>query len=312
MVHNGKKHLCQPSNPETIDMTHPLPLRQSPDPTPAVHPLPEYRVEGERAAVYADMKRTLQVPWMGVVTMAYAHYPTFFEVLWRGLKPIAGSRAFVLHCRELRTSVESAVRQLHPSPLPRTLDALGYAPREVDQIRDLIEVFSHGNFPYLLIASATRPLLEGGELGDHGDAAPFDGTHGPRPDGALVLMEPHHADPATRALYAEVKQTLGLPFVNTDYRALARWPSYFAAAWRDLAPRISDPAHAAICDTVHRDALERVAHALPNPAGLDGEELRAAAAADAPLAEVLGVARLFQWLLPGLVTNIAFLRAQLT
>jgi len=40
--------------------------------------------------------------------------------------------------------------------------------------------------------------------------------------------------------------------------------------------------------------------------------LRAAAVADAPLPEVLGVARLFQWLLPGLVTNIAFLRAQLT
>jgi len=32
---------------------------------------------------------------------------------------------------------------------------------------------------------------------------------------------------------------------------------------------------------------------------------------DAPLEEVLQMSRLFQWLLPGLVTNIAYFRAQL-
>jgi hypothetical protein len=44
---------------------------------------------------------------------------------------------------------------------------------------------------------------------------------------------------------------------------------------------------------------------------LSGAELRAAAGRDASVAENLQVSRLFQWLLPGLVTNIAYLRAQL-
>ncbi len=32
---------------------------------------------------------------------------------------------------------------------------------------------------------------------------------------------------------------------------------------------------------------------------------------DAPFEEIRGMCRLFQWLLPGLVTNVAYLRAQL-
>jgi hypothetical protein len=45
---------------------------------------------------------------------------------------------------------------------------------------------------------------------------------------------------------------------------------------------------------------------------LRGEALRAAARGDAsPEGEVLSVVRLFQWLLPGLVANVAFFRAQL-
>ncbi|MDE2271490.1 MAG: hypothetical protein KGJ94_05845 [Xanthomonadaceae bacterium] len=289
---------------------HSLP-RLFPDSIPPLHPLPEYLVEGERAAAYAAMKQALQAPWMGVVTMAYAHYPSFFRVLWQGLEPIVGSAAFVEHCSAMRAQAEQSARRLQPASLVPALRDLGYAPRELESIRELLEVFSHGNQPYLLIASITRLLLEGGELDGVGDATPFQGRHGPRAVGALVLMEAHHADAPTRALYADIQRTLGLPFVNTDYRALARWPSYFSTAWQHLAPHVRSDAYRQICEEVHAEVLERVTHAVPNPAGLSGQALREAAAEDAPLDEVVAVARLFQWLLPGLVTNVAFLRAQL-
>ena len=293
-------------------MPYPLLPRLLPDPIPALHPLPEYLVEGERAAAYAAMKQALQVPWMGVVTMAYAHYPSFFRVLWQGLEPIVRSTAFVEHCRAVRAQAEQAALRLQPTGLLPALRDLGYAPRELDAMRELLEVFSHGNQPYLLIASIARLLLEGAELEGAGNATPFQGRHGPRPVGALVLMEAHHADAPTRALYADIQRTLGLPFVNTDYRALARWPSYFSAAWQQLLPYVRSDAYRQSCDELHAEVLERVAHALPNPAGLRGLALREAAATDAPLDEIIAVARLFQWLLPGLVTNVALLRAHLS
>jgi hypothetical protein len=285
--------------------------RKKPQPLPPIHPEPEYRVSGKRAQWYADMKQVFQVPWMGVVTMAFAHYPHFFEVLWRGLKPLAQSELFVEACASLRSRTETRVAALDPGRLVRRLETIGYAPREIDQIRASIEVFSHGNFPYLLTATAARRLLEGFELGSSAPALAPSGRYAPQVDVPFILMEMHHADQDTRALYEDIKATLGLPFVNTDYRALARWPSYFALAWRDLKPLVNSSEHAATCEEVHAFADELVGDLLPNPGALTSDVLRNAAHSDGKPDEILQVTRLFQWLLPGLVTNVAFFRAQL-
>ena len=76
--------------------------RLRPAPLPTIHPLPEYLAEGQRRHWYEEVKTTLQIPWMGVVAMAYAHYPTFFDILWGGLKPLAQSRPFVEQAQQLR------------------------------------------------------------------------------------------------------------------------------------------------------------------------------------------------------------------
>jgi hypothetical protein len=285
--------------------------RLYPEPVPVIYPLPEYAVTGRRKEYYEDMKRMLQVPWMGVVTMAYAHYPSFFEVLWNGLKPLVQSSAFIEQAQSLRDFVEDGVRALAPPPLESRLQELGYAGREIDSIRDMITIFSHGNHPYLLISTITRLLLEGGDMLGTGAAHPYAGRHAPQVQVPFVLLEAHHADAPTRAVYEDIKTTLRLPFVNTDYRALARWPSYFALAWADLRKVVTSPVHAAICAAIHDQTTEAVVRILPNPGGLATAALRAAANKDATAEEVLQMCRLFQWLLPGLVTNVAFFRSQL-
>jgi len=288
-----------------------IPPRQLPDPLPAIHPLPEYAAAGELAARYNDMKELLQVPWMGVVTMAYAHYPNFFGELWRGLRPLATSRPFIAAVRELRTYCEAEVMQLAPPPLTERLGDNGYGEREIDNIRAMIETFSHGNFPYLMIASLTRGLLLGGSFGKADNTAPpFEGRHAPDVSVPFLLMERHHADAPTQAVYDDIMATLGLPFVNTDYRALARWPSYFALAWNDLKPSAQTDMHGALANRVYDRALE-LANDLPNPGDLNADALQAGAKRDAPLDEIRPVCQLFHYLLPELVVNVAFFRAQL-
>jgi len=284
--------------------------RLKPDPIPAIHPVPEYLADARLRAVYEDTKQTLQVPWMGVVAMAFAHFPSFYDTLWGGLRDLAGSREFVQACRDLRAAAEAEADDLPATPLVARLETEGYAAREIAEIEAAIEVFSHGNMPYLLLATAARLLLEGQELSDARGTEPFDGRHAPPSPARLTLMEAHHADAPTRALYNDIKATLGLPFVNTDYRALARWPSYFAMAWSDLKPAVGSAAFAPAVARVHEKALALV-RALPNPGSLTSEPLRNAAARDADPADVLAVVRLFQWLLPGLLVNVAFLRRQL-
>ncbi len=283
--------------------------RLRPDPIPAIHPLPEYLAEGWVKDRYEDMRTVFQVPWMGVVTMAYAHYPTFYDAFWTGLRPLCASRPFVEAFQDLRAFVEEGVAELNPPPITERLTGIGYAAREIANIRDMIEVFSHGNFPYVVIAAITRMLLEGGEMGTATAAPAFEGRHAPDVQVPFLLMEAHHVDAPTRELYEDIKATLKLPFVNTDYRAFARWPSYFHLAWGDLRTVAGGPEHERFVQTVHERAVH-IATTLPNPGGLTGAALRAAAEKDAPLAEVLEMSRLFQWLLPGLVTNVAYFRHQ--
>jgi hypothetical protein len=253
----------------------------------------------------------LQVPWMGVVTMAYSHYPTFIGELWRGLRPLCGSLPFVKASQSLRKYVEERTVELEPTSLIGQLTGMGYVPGEIENIRQMNTVFSHGNQPYILIAAIARHLLEVDDMAGGSYAEPFEGRHAPNIDVPFILMEPHHADEPTRAVYEDIKLILNLPFVNTDYRAFARWPSYFALAWRDLRDKVRTPSYEAICQTCHDQVARLAAEGLPNPGGLSSKALRGAAEVDANLDEVVQVCRLFQWLLPGLITNVAYFRHQL-
>jgi hypothetical protein len=205
--------------------------RLKPDPIPPVHPVPEFLAEGELKARYEDTKTVLRVPWMGVVTMSFAHYRAFYDALWQGARPLCASRDFTDACYRLRHLVQEKVSLLGPPPLRKRLAHIGYAQRELQEIDESIEIFSEGNFPYILLATLARLLLEGEELHNAHDIGTQTGPASSRTTGKLVLMEYHHADASTRLIFDDVKTVLGLPFLNTDYRALARWPTYFALAW---------------------------------------------------------------------------------
>ena len=237
--------------------------------------------------------------------------PTFFGDLWRGLKPLCQSRPFVEAFMDLRDYVESRTAELNPTSLIEPLKAMGYAPREIDAIRQMNTVFSHGNQLYVLIATVTRHLLEVGDMHGGADAEPFEGRHAPDIEVPFMLMEYHHADEPTRVVYEDIIATLQLPFVNTDYRAFARWPSYFALAWNDLRDKVGTSLHEEITRACHDRAARLAAEELPNPGGLSSKTLIQAAEADASLDEVIQVCRLFQWLIPGLITNVAYFRHQL-
>jgi hypothetical protein len=122
-------------------------------------------------------------------------------------------------------------------------------------------------------------------------------------------MEQHHVDAGTRAIYEDIKATLGLPFVNTDYRSLARWPSYFALAWADLKPLVGGAEHDGLCQ-LYQDRTLAMTRALPNPGRLTAAALQSAAARDGS-PDLLPVIQLFQHLQAGLMNNVAFFRHQL-
>ena len=284
--------------------------RRKPDPIPPIFPLPERLAEGRRKALYEDTKAVLHVPWMGGGTMAFAHYPQFYEARWAGVRPLCASAPFITACEELGRAAQTAAASLKPNPIGPRLRAMGYDDSELSDISAVIDIFSHGNMPYVLIATLARLVLEGHPLSTDTEAPPPATPRNLKPSSALLLIERHHGNAELGSLYDHIEATLGLPFVNTDYRALARWPTYLSVAFADLAPHVPTRAYDAAVDAVHADAV-RLACALPNPGQLNTHDLTAAAAADGATDQIRDTVALFQWLLPGLVTNMAFFEAQL-
>lgn len=274
--------------------------RKRPETMPGVYPLPEYLAAGDRKDDYEDTKAVLQVPWMGVVTMAFSHYRKFYRTLWPGLRPLFQSAELASCCGALRRRAEGLAAELSPAPLAERLAGQGYAPRELQNIAEVIAVFHHGNFPYVLLATMARLLLEEQELSGNRNATPFMGSHAPEMNVPLVLMEAHHADAPTRALYEDIKLQLRLPVVNTDYRALARWPSYFGLAWDNLRPSVSTSAYESLVEAMHGEVVS-AALSLPNPGGITSAALLAAATDDGAFEDIQRTVELFQWLLPGLI-----------
>lgn len=284
--------------------------RLKPNPIPQINPVPEALVAGERCAFYDETKALFQVPWMGVVTMSYSYYPNFYKALLAGLRDVAGTAEFIAAEEELCAIADRAGAALAPNSLVADLMDAGYSMAELNNIRQVAEIFRTGNMPYILIATIARLLLEGGAITGESSKSGRS-QRGSQTDLApLVLMEMHHADQPLQDVYSDIKSTLGLPLVNTDYRGLGRWPSYFQKAWTSLQPHIGSEEYEPLVTNVH-DAAERLVRALPASANLDSALLRAAAEKDAPLDEVLSVVRLFQWLLPGLAVNVAYFRQQL-
>ena len=218
------------------------------------------------------------------------------------------TQAFADACQKLRFAAEKEAASLSPVAICSKLLKLGYNDREIEEIKNCNEVFSSGNMPYVLMATLARLLLEGHSWEGKGSAQTHDvpSITFKRP----VLIELHHADPTTAALFADVRKTLGLPFVNTDYRAFARWPSYFNPAWIDLRSIILREEYEHAVRRVH-DAAVLLAGGLPNMSKITPQQLIGCATKDEQLSEVLSVVRLFQWLLPGLTVNVAVFRKQL-
>lgn len=126
-----------------------------------------------------------------------------------------------------------------------------------------------------------------------------------------VMVEEHHALGGLKTVYEDIKATLGLPFVNSDYKAMGRWPSYLALAWGDLKPSIDSDPYTLIRQAIHEQALAAV-EGLPHAYLVDRAEAIAVGLTDEQVDELMKVIGLFQWLLSGLILNVTYFKLAAT
>ena len=184
---------------------------------PKITVTPEYLAKGRLKREYNKTKLAFNVPWMGVVAMAFANYPNFYTTLWKLMLPLSKSKQFKDLCKDLVKISNRKSKELRPVSIIKSLNKLGYSNYEIKKIYKINQIFTKGNMPYLIMATTARILLEKGEILNRNKFI-YNSYKGKVLDkDGLVLMEEHHADKNIQEVYKSIKANIGLPFINTYY-----------------------------------------------------------------------------------------------
>ncbi len=273
---------------------------------PRLQLVPEDTAPPDVAAIYEETKNLLGIPWTAAIFQGYAMYPPLLRLAWAELKPNVVTLEFRADARQLQAEAAAAMQTVYRPGYDRSqVERWGGDPHA---IRTVCETFNYGNPKLLICARAISRSLE-----ERRRPGPSDDTD-LRPDKPppgeehvrhrrIDLVDPGHPPPLVAPIFLDIQQTLGLPLVNSDYRALARWPEYFHHAWEDLKGSILSLAYQQARDAL-AEAGDAAADRLEDPVTISPDILRREGVPQAEVDNLVRVARLFADLLPGLMLNV--------
>ncbi|WP_162006541.1 halocarboxylic acid dehydrogenase DehI family protein [Roseimaritima sediminicola] len=263
----------------------------------------EYEASGEIERVYAEIQPTLRVSGVNLNFRTWAAQDHLLPLLWDPLKANCGTDTFEQSADELRaTAAASAIRlsrlEAHP--------AAGLGESQAFQLHEALKLYHFVN-PKLLLFTSTVKLALDGELHAPDSFAdvsktPRRVTPGAPPDMYPMAMVDEQPDDTTvQEVFDDIKQTLDLKSVNSDYRTMALWPAYLKAMWRSLKPVTQQQDYTDAADRL-RDRSRQLAGQLPLPISLPTRTLEAGGA---DVDKAIETTAAFECLLPGLILNIA-------
>jgi hypothetical protein len=104
----------------------------------------------------------------------------------------------------------------------------------------VLNAFTFGNPQLLIQQIALSRTLAGEVVGQEGNANVRRGPNAYQHSEIQLVGEQSVREMSAKMqqVYRDIKQTLGVPIVNCDYQALARWSAFFLPAWdlEDICP----------------------------------------------------------------------------
>lgn len=268
--------------------------------TPQPRPVDEHGARGETARIYHEIRQTLRVSGVNLNFRTWAAFPHFFPAMWTAMQPVTASRSFESAADDLRARAADVALTF---PALRARASLGESQRF--QIERALALYHYINPKLLLFTVLVKRGLTGEWAGsdEPGQAesraqVPF----GPPANmTGMEMVDEKPSDTELRRLFADIKNTLQLSSVNSDYRTLALWPNYLGPAWAALKPVVRTEAYQAAAVALG-DYARSAAGAFPTPQGFSHRRL---AARGEKTEALMDVTDRFERLLPPLILNIA-------
>lgn len=202
------------------------------------------------AAIFEDIKETLQVPFVNLIWRHLATIPGGLSMTWSLAKPLYFSETLNASARAMRKQA-SLVDTLTPWPDPVRL-ALGLTPQDKSEIVLLLEDYGHANSRALLVLSYLHRSIANQSPQD--SKAPLNQLSDSMQLEPLAHLLPHQESqikparplpaPADLSIavadLVKILNTFGAsipsPAEPSLYRHLSYWPSFLAAFWLVAEP----------------------------------------------------------------------------
>lgn len=265
-------------------------------------PVKETEATGEIERVYHEIKQSLRVSGINLNFRTLAGYERFFPLMWDAMRPIAETREFENAADEIRSeSVKSA------AALGKIEAKSKAEPGESQsrQIEKALALYHYINPKLLVFTSKVKQALEG-EAARNTDSparnAELIERGVPQKMYPMEMIAEEPDEERVAAIFDDIKETLSLSSINSDYRTLGLWADYLEAAWNDLKPIVQTAEYEKASNDL-REKSGELARKLP-AIFLSKEQLEEAGEnAD----EILKTTEKFERLLPSLVLNISLL-----
>jgi hypothetical protein len=263
---------------------------------------------GRTLEIYQNIKSVLGIPHVNVLFQAYGAWPQFLEVMWQCLRPALETREFFVQAERLRAEAYTRAHNYFLVPdLCDKVREVNFSPGAQHELTEAVELF-HYNNPLLLLIAAM--LMQAFEDGPAQQRTAEGGADHPVFTEKLVKITEESASAPIRRIYDDIKRTLGVSFINTDYQAFARWPDFLTMFWATLKPAVLSPLYGESKHAMHESAVGLAAE-LPNAPHLSVEHMQNAGLGDDEISAAIQITEEFLDLLSGLVLNIAIAKISL-
>lgn len=268
----------------------------------------EADASGRTLEIYKEIKSALGVPNVNLIFQAYGACPRFLELMWTMMRPVVATQEFFDIADRLRAEAYTATHNYFSVPdLCEHIRAVHFSTGAQHELTDVVELFHYNNPLLLLIAAVQMQAFEDGPV--HARTADAGSSH-PVFTQRPVRITEDAAPPPIRRIYEDMKRTLGLPYVNTDYQAFARWPDFFQVYWNGLKPVLTSPLYGGSKHALQESALV-FATELPNASQLSVDHAQEFGIDHAEMTVATHITEEFLDALSGLLLNIAFAKIAL-
>lgn len=256
---------------------------------------------GRTLEIYQEIKASLGVPHVNLIFQAYGAHPQFLDLAWKSLQPAIETREFFACSERIRGEAYTAIHNYFSVPdLCSGIREVHFSTGAQHELTDAVELF-HYNNPLLLLIAAVQ--LQAFEDGPSQHRTTHRGADHPVFASKPIQITEEAASPPIRKVYEDIKRTLGVNVINSDYQAFARWPDFLSLFWNSLKPIVSSPLYGENKHALTESALALAD--LPNAAQLTVEQMQEAGLGAEDISAAIHITEDFLDVLSGLILNIA-------